>query len=260
MPKLAVLDVSENPLVCNKDFKLLMTWVVKQSIAHGPVEKSHAALKAGRPINDKFMNPKTVQKSWQSLAYTVCTSDSKDSMATDVHTEETEDSELDDDYENYIDEVSDEIAKEDEEMESHDKDGAEEEAEIIDGGLTVTEVEKNKKTHRVSLPSSVEEDSLERIFDELEKEVKGVNQADFQRTWWTFAIFTMCCLVLVLIIVRVASIMLNKRHERYRQQILASKNLFVYQKLSEERIGGDGHNEKMSAIPKVHRYQPIEQV
>lgn len=247
MPNLAVLDVSENPLSCNKDFKALMTWVVKQSIAHGPAEKTHAALKALRPANDKFLNPKGVQKSWQSLAFNVCTSDNKDSMAE----EEVEDSKTtsdDDDYDNYMEEVSDEITKEDQYLEE-DKDASydDDQDDLIDGGLTVTEVEKKRKN------------KVEEIFEELEQEVKKVNQADFRRTWWTIAIFTVSCLVLVLIIVRVASIMLNKRHERYRQAILASKNSFVYQKLSEE-IGAGKHNGKPLTIPKVHRYQPIEQV
>lgn len=242
MPKLAVLDVSENPLVCNKDFKSLMTYVVKQSIAHGPTEKTHAAM------NDKFMNPKKVQKSWQSLAYTVCTSDNKDSMVDEepIHDNEAEDSDVDD-YDSYIDEVSDEIAKEDEELE---------EAELIDGGLTVSEIETNKK--RKNSVAGGDNNSFEEIFEELEREMKNVNQADLRRTWYTIAIFTVCCLVLVLIIVRVASMMLNKRHERYRQAILASKNSFVYQKLSEEKIGGG--NAKIPSVPKVHRYQPIEQV
>lgn len=256
MPKLAVLDVSENPLVCNKDFKDLMTYVVKQSIGHGPAEKTHAALAAMRPVNDKFMNPKTVQKSWQSLAYTVCTSDNKDSMATDEHVnalpldDAAEDSDLDDDYDSYIDE---EIAKEDqdkEEDDDQDEDDAEVDAEIIDGGLTVTAVEKKKGNRNMI----IDKNSFEEIFEELEQDAKEVNEADFRRTWWTIAIFTTSCLVLVLVIVKVASIMLNKRHERYRQAILASKNSFVYQKLSEEKIG------KTPAIPKVHRYQPIEQV
>lgn len=259
MPKLAVLDVSENPLTCNKDFKSLMTYVVKQSIAHGPQEKTHAMLKS-RPVNDKFLNPKAVQKSWQSLAITVCISDTKDSMSVDVPAnEDSDETYVDDEYENYIDEVSDEIRKED-----LNKDDEEEDAEIIDGGLTVTEIEKKKhKKHPKVVETEAdedddEEDNFEEIFDELEKQVKDVNQADFQRTWWTIAIFTTCCLVLVLIIVRVASIMMNKRHERYRQAILASKNSFVYQKLSEEKLNGS--NGKIPSIPKVHRYQPIEQV
>lgn len=246
MPKLTVVDVSENPLVCNKDFKGLMTWVVKQSIAHGPAEKTHAALTALHRTNDKFMNPKNVQKSWQNLAYTVCTSDNKDNMATEEDAVEDSDIDDDDEYENYIDDVSNEIAKEDQDMEDNNED-----TEIIDGGLKVTEVDK-RKTH-----TTVDENTFEEIFDEIGKKVDEVNQAEFKRTWWTIAIFTTCCLVLVLIIVRIASIMVNKRHERYRQAILASKNSFVYQKLSEEKLAGSG---KFPAVPKVHRYQPIEQV
>lgn len=248
MPKLSVLDVSENPLVCNKDFKALMTWVVKKTIVHGPIDKTHAAMQSMRQINFKFMNPKTVQESWQTLAYNVCTSVNKDSLDGNEDPEDsTVDGDDDDDYDSYIDDVSEEFAKEDQ--------GAEPDSELI-GGLTVKEVEK-KKIHREEHPI-VDDNSYEEIFDELEKHVEEVNQADFRRTWYTIAIFTLCCVVLALITVRVASIMMNKRHERYRQAILANKNSFVYQKLSEERIGGS--TGKIPAVPKVHRYQPIEQV
>lgn len=256
MPKLAILDVSENSLHCDADFKALMTWVVKQRIAHGPVEKSHAALKTPlTSLNAKWIDPKNVQKSWQSLAFTVCTSDKKENVAQETADEDegedeiAEDSDTDEDYDNYFEEVASEISKEDHNIHRVDN-------ELVDGGLTVTEVEK--KGIRRILPSHpiIDENEFEEIFDELEK--KEVSQAEFMRTWGTIVIFTLCCLILMIIIVRLAAMLLDKRHERYRQAILASKNSFVYQKLSEE-IGG-GHPGKTPSIPKVHRYQPIQQV
>lgn len=281
MPSLAILDVSENPLACDKDFKALITWVVKQSIAHGPAEKTHAALKALKPmVNDKFLDPKGVQRSWQSLAYTVCTFDDKDSMASsssssgtlnkDVDTDDVDniDSDIDDEYDNYMDEVSDEITKQDKDMEQDDEDDEDEDAAeddkdddaegvIIDGGLTVTEGESKKgKGHRNHHQHPIiDEDSFEEVFEDLEREVRV--KGELQRGYWTLAIIMCCFTVAVLIIVRIAMMMMNKRHERYRQAILASKNSFVYQKLSED-IGGS--NGKLPATPKVHRYQPIEQV
>lgn len=231
-----------------------MTWVVKQRIAHGPAEKTHAALKTLTSLNAKWIDPKSVQKSWQSLAFTVCTSDKKEKVAQETADENeddeiAEDSDTDEDYDNYFEEVASEISKED-----HNIHG---DTELVDGGLTVTEIEK-KGIHR-TLPTHpiINEDEFEEIFDELEK--KEVSQAEFMRTWGTIVIFTLCCLILVIIIVRLATMLLDKRHERYRQAILASKNSFVYQKLSEE-IGGGGHPGKAPSIPKVHRYQPIQQV
>lgn len=64
-------------------------------------------------------------------------------------------------------------------------------------------------------------------------------------------------MTLVLVIMHVASRILDKKNERYRQAILASKNSIVYQKLSEDIGGQKGKN---ASIPKVHHYQPIQQV
>lgn len=72
-----------------------------------------------------------------------------------------------------------------------------------------------------------------------------------------------CVLMILLAIARVVYVVLRKRGERYRMALLASKNSFVYQKLSEDIVKPkEGKDLKPKAIkqPKVHRYAPINQV
>lgn len=72
-----------------------------------------------------------------------------------------------------------------------------------------------------------------------------------------------CVLLILLAIARVVYVVLRKRGERYRMALLASKNSFVYQKLSEDITkpsGKDQKQPKMVKQPKVHRYAPINQV
>ncbi|KAH8314498.1 hypothetical protein KR059_010529, partial [Drosophila kikkawai] len=69
-----------------------------------------------------------------------------------------------------------------------------------------------------------------------------------------------CVVMILLAIARVVYVVLRKRGERYRMALLASKNSFVYQKLSEDIVKPSGKEQKQpKAIkqPKVHRYAPI---
>jgi len=77
-------------------------------------------------------------------------------------------------------------------------------------------------------------------------------------------IVSFCLLMIVLSIARVIYVVLRKRGERYRMALLASKNSFVYQKLSEDIVkpttSKDQKQPKHLKQPKVHRYAPINQV
>lgn len=127
-----VLDVSENMLSCNDDFKSLMTWVVKKGIAHGDGsvdQKTHADLRKSTKNREK------VQKTWQSLALKVCSANKADEEDSEL-SEDADDA----DYENYFDEVAGDIISEDSDLDDN--------SEIIDGGLKVSEVEKKRPTSK----------------------------------------------------------------------------------------------------------------
>lgn len=66
-----------------------------------------------------------------------------------------------------------------------------------------------------------------------------------------------CLLVILLGLAKMVAMILRKRGERYRMAILASKNSFVYQKLTEDIVKPTSNEPKQ---PKVHRYAPINQV
>lgn len=101
---------------------------------------------------------------------------------------------------------------------------------------------------------SSEEDIMDEIYsDDDDKYVTFVARYSYL---WPILILGFSALLFMLIVGKIVSMLMKKRHERYRQAILASKNSIVYQKLSEE-IGSAG---KIAAIPKIHRYQPINQV
>ncbi|KAH8300145.1 hypothetical protein KR044_010517, partial [Drosophila immigrans] len=72
-------------------------------------------------------------------------------------------------------------------------------------------------------------------------------------------VIIVCCLVVILLgLVKIVTMVLHKRGERYRMAILASKNSFVYQKLTEDIVKPTASKEPKQ--PKVHRYAPINQV
>jgi len=76
-------------------------------------------------------------------------------------------------------------------------------------------------------------------------------------------VVSFCLLMIVLSIARVIYVVLRKRGERYRMALLASKNSFVYQKLSEDIVKPTSKEQKEPKHlkqPKVHRYAPINQV
>lgn len=70
--------------------------------------------------------------------------------------------------------------------------------------------------------------------------------------FWPILIMVSTAIIILIVVGKVVSCVMRKRGERYRQAILASKNNFVYKKLSEDIV--------TPQTPKVHRYAPINQV
>lgn len=129
----------------------------------------------------------------------------------------------------------------------------------IISGVTKTNIDLDDDSNESDIDEEEYQDGSKEEADDgfgwLESEPKSffIRNASLLHT--LAILFTV--LFVFLLLLRLVLRVMHKRHERYRQAILASKNSFVYQKLSEDIGASTG---KLPTIPKVHRYQPINQV
>lgn len=271
---LKTLDITNNPLKCNEDFRDVMKWLGKQSIVSGKVPMSS-------DIGETVNIAKETVHSWDALARSVCKHEAEAFLPEEniiekeepvikkdkiVHVEEEKNdaeedtsTEADDDDE---DEDEDEDENKDDENDSEyydddeddEEDEDEEEEKIVvktkkpvikDNGLLVEEVNLTKETEDKWLRGKLMNE------DEIIIERGRIYYSSY-RFLWPILIVIFSVIILLILIGKVVSLLMRKRGERYRQALLASKNSIVYQKLSEEISAPQ--------TPKVHRYAPINQV
>lgn len=150
---------------------------------------------------------------------------------------------------------ADEDDEEDDEEDDDDDDDDEEEQErenILDAANGIQKIEQGILTGK-----QADED------DDGEYEDDGASVDDVvilengsmfavSSVWIVVACILFGISMLLLVVVKVLTEVMKRRGERYRQALLASKNSFVYQKLTEDIVP--------SKVPKIHRYEPINQV
>uniref|UniRef100_A0A182QPT5 Uncharacterized protein n=1 Tax=Anopheles farauti TaxID=69004 RepID=A0A182QPT5_9DIPT len=290
MVKLRVLDIRNNSLSCNERLPQLIDWLQKKQISMADNSQdhvTHADIDILRTDNSVSL------KQWGQFALEICQGGSGNGDKTLSYSETEEDYDDDDedededsedadadvmaeatkaksnkivDSKNELDEYSDESAdsddnddedSEDEDDIDEDEDDDEEQQErenILDAANGIQKFEQEILTGK----REDEEDD-----GDYEDDSEGANVDDvvilenaplfaISSVWVVVASILFGISMVLLVVVKMLTVMMKRRGERYRQALLASKNSFVYQKLTEDIAA--------PKTPKVHRYEPIQQV
>ncbi|XP_058167791.1 uncharacterized protein LOC131282370 [Anopheles ziemanni] len=281
MAKLRVLDIRNNTLSCTDNLQPLINWLQKKQISmadNGQDHVTHAEMNVLRTDNSVSL------KQWSQFAWEICQGGSggdPDKTLTYSETEEDYDDDDEDDDDDadtdadvlaktsksnkvvdsknneLLDDYSSESVDSDSADSEDDDDEDEQEREnILDDVKGIQKIEEEILTGKHHL-DVMDDDS------EYEDDSEGTNADDVvileSGTFYavsSFWIVVACILfglsMILLVVVKVLTVVMKRRGERYRQALLASKNSFVYQKLTEDVAA--------PKTPKVHRYAPINQV
>uniref|UniRef100_A0A182KBL4 Uncharacterized protein n=1 Tax=Anopheles christyi TaxID=43041 RepID=A0A182KBL4_9DIPT len=295
MAKLRVLDIRNNTIKCNERFPTLIDWLQKKQVSMGgdPLDHvTHAEMNVLRTDNSATL------KQWGQFAWEICQGGSGNPNKPVQYSESGEDYDDDDDEDseepdadvmaeanaksnkivdskNELDEYADESADSDSEDSESDvednsddeddadddedddeEEGVQERENILDAANGIQKIEQQILTGKHSINDDDEDDD-----DEYEDDGASVDDVVILENGSMFAmssvwIVVACILfgisMMLLVVVKLLTEVMKRRGERYRQALLASKNSFVYQKLTEDIVP--------SKVPKVHRYEPINQV
>ncbi|XP_033253021.1 uncharacterized protein LOC117192446 isoform X2 [Drosophila miranda] len=183
--------------------------------------------------------------------------DKEDDAEVDYDSEEDDDDDDDDDDDNdeRFEDAKDKIKTKTKTENDFDKYLEKEvKPKLKNHGLKVEEIDMSKETRDRFL--------LEKFgLDNSDEDEIFIERGHIYNGGYNFLIpmiLVISCVVLILLaITKVVIMVLRKRGERYRMALLASKNSFVYQNLSEDIVKPASKEPKQ---PKVHRYAPINQV
>ncbi|KFB51378.1 AGAP006645-PA-like protein [Anopheles sinensis] len=280
MAKLRVLDIRNNSLSCNDNLQPLINWLQKKQISmadNGQDHVTHAEMNVLRTDNSVSL------RQWSQFAWEICQGGAggdPDKTLTYSETEEEYDDDEDDDLEDadadvlaktsaksnkvvdsknneLLDDYSSESVDSDSADSEDDDDEDEQEREnILDDVKGIQKIEEEILTgkHRLDVmddDSEYEDDSEAANADDVVILESGTFYA-VSSFWIVVACILFGLSMILLVVVKVLTVVMKRRGERYRQALLASKNSFVYQKLTEDVVA--------PKTPKVHRYAPINQV
>uniref|UniRef100_U5EPU2 Membrane glycoprotein lig-1 n=1 Tax=Corethrella appendiculata TaxID=1370023 RepID=U5EPU2_9DIPT len=250
---LKVLDITNNPMVCDQDFKNLIKWLGQKKVSlggDGDREKAEIKLLGG----DNAAN----LLEWSNFAKSICMPNKQEAIG---HLENLED---DDDDDEEDDDDLDEDMENENEFEDDKENAVDSKDHILDDDEYIYDDEdedntdeKDILTDAANAIQSIDDAILGGKRNRLEDEEIIIEEPIFAsyRYLWPILIIVFSALAVMLLVAKVISMMMQKRGERYRQALLASKNNIVYQKLSEDIYA--------PTTPKfihTNSYTPISQV
>lgn len=280
LEKLSTLDVSGNPLVCNREFENLMTWVNNKTIL--PTSNTVAIANL---VKDNTYETDTY--SWDSLSKKICGSVIKLPPPLPVVSDEEIWERIDKDEAGNFDLKDtlddgkllenpgfniDEIKKigddsDDDNAEEEDDDDDDDDADYDDDmDLKVKLIEKPKKPIQFNENIDINVKLLDKLdeLDENEYVPASVMNMDHGRYdyLWPIVIALLVAILLMVVIAKVVMVVFRRnRQVRYNSAIIAAMTQqartkkdcgLIYQTLSEDLTG--------PATPKFQRYQPIPTV
>uniref|UniRef100_A0A182TGV9 Uncharacterized protein n=1 Tax=Anopheles melas TaxID=34690 RepID=A0A182TGV9_9DIPT len=213
MGKLRVLDIRNNTLTCNERLPTLIDWLQKKQISMGLGDTHDHVTHAEMTTELRTDNSATL-KQWGQFAWEICQGGGSDSPNQRLTYSES-----------------------DEEYNIEDEDD-----KIEQGILTGKQADEDDDGEYEDDGASVDDVVI----------LENGSMFAVSSVWIVVACILFGISMLLLVVVKVLTEVMKRRGERYRQALLASKNSFVYQKLTEDIVP--------SKVPKIHRYEPINQV
>lgn len=259
LSSLKILDITNNPFKCDEKFIKLIKYLQRRDVKlEDPTN--------GRPLapiyGDSIYTLDNDHSNWKDLSKIICDEAKSQNKVKIIENNEDDGNDEDDsndhksidmdgiDFNSKTDNYDDTYDGEDIYDDSESSDSSVSSAEF-DDAIDIKYAKNDIRDEELIVKELQKFDKKLRSGFGMDEDVTRPTEEYRAHYLWPIAIVLCSVSCVLFIIARVISIIMKKRGERYRQAILDSKNSIIYQKLSEEIT---------PPTPKVHRYQPIQQV